>query len=97
MDSDDIDAMAALLPQGFADQSWHHDSCPKFVKPLPNGGHICVYIDAEKLEDREVSHSRFSVHILDDNYETSGHVLDTDDIGEVVAAVNRLLESKGPL
>lgn len=75
---DSIVDLVASLPGGFDDQSWHNDTCPSFAKKTATG-FVRVWIDYADPEERELGGERFSVDVLDENYENSGHVMSSDD------------------
>lgn len=68
------DAIPAL-PVGFADQSWHNDTCPSFHH---EGADLTVYIDYPDADMRELPEGeRFNLHTTkDDDTEV---LLSTDD------------------
>jgi len=53
------------LPEGWADDSWHNDVCPKIIK-----GAVVIWCDYKNPERRETMGHQFIVSMnIDDGYE----------------------------
>ena len=66
-----------FLSAPWRDESWHNDVCPSFARVIPNGDgeEVHVYVEEEKVEDRDCWTSagcepnelaRYSVYTTDD-------------------------------
>ena len=50
------------IPEGFTDESWRNDVCPRFDKQLPNGSWLVLWVDYLDPNDREYTkEKRFAV------------------------------------
>ena len=73
------------IPEGFEDQSWHNDVCPRFDKQLPNGNWLVLWVDYLNPEDREYpKEKRFVVALFDDEYTHIETLLESDSWQEIV-------------
>jgi hypothetical protein len=76
------------MPEGFADCSWHNDTCPS-IKNETLG--LLVFIDFVDQDWREMPGAeRFSVLKMDGEglVEEMDNILDTDDWSDVLALID---------
>ena len=76
-------ATLPLIPEAWEDSSWHNDACPCFTV-----GRLQIYIDFDKVEDRELQGGhRFCVLREAKDKLAVEDVLSTDDWQAVLAFV----------
>jgi hypothetical protein len=59
------------IPDGFEDNSWHNDACPRFQKQLPDGNYLVIWVNYANPQDRDYPNlHRFSIdlHEVDFTY-----------------------------
>ena len=53
------------FPEGWVDDSWHNDVCPKFIK-----GNVLIWCDYKDFDRREIEGQQFIVSLgFDEGYE----------------------------
>lgn len=92
----DVGTLAAMLPDGFVDVSWHNDCCPSFQKTLKNGLLLRVWIDFADKDCREIGGglygNRFIVEILNADYEHVELLLSTEVWADALASIDQVLK-----
>ena len=82
--SDFPEADMPAIPEGFADNSWHNDSCPNFASEALG---LHIWIDFADPEQREISDGcRFTLE-PSDNLDTITDPVCTDDWAAILEAV----------
>lgn len=83
--------------EGFEDQSWHNDACPCLINETL---HLILYVDYDDFDKCEFPDARRSgemkkyhlMELSEDNQVVGGpesQILETDEISEVIAEVDR--------
>ena len=73
------------IPEGFSDQSWHNDACPRFDKQLPNGTWLVLWVDYLDPNDRDYpKEKRFAVALNDAEYNYVVTLLESDSWQAIV-------------
>ena len=54
------------IPAGFTDNSWHNDTMPNWIRELPDGQMILLWIDyADPVMRDHPKNARFVLHVMD--------------------------------
>jgi hypothetical protein len=54
------------IPAGFTDNSWHNDTMPNWIRELPDGQMILLWIDyADPAMRDHPKNARFVLHVMD--------------------------------
>lgn len=78
-------ALDVEIPEGFADQSWHNDVCPRFDKQLPDETSLVIWIDYLNPTDRECpNEKRFAVALYDDECTHIETLIESDSWQEII-------------
>lgn len=84
--------------EGFKDSSWHNDACPSLINEAL---HLLLYVDYSDFDKCDFPDARRSgamkkyqlMALTEENYvmddRDGAHILETDDIDEVIAEVDR--------
>jgi len=76
------------IPDGFADNSWKNDACPSFVKQLPDGRYLVLYIDYQCREKRETPNmDRFQLQLADQEMEYLRDIVSSENYGDIEDAL----------
>jgi hypothetical protein len=88
---------------GFSDQSWHNDACPRLID---DELHLVLYVDylnpalSDLPEAREAGMGRYVMkHLDEENYVLQSDddlVIDTDDFLAVLAKIEEIRQQRSP-
>lgn len=73
------------LGEGWEDNSWHNDSCPSLDYPLEGGKMLRIWFQESNPEERECGGKQFVLVIGE--YGDSNHLMESDDLNEVLAYI----------
>ena len=73
------------IPEGFSDQSWHNDVCPRFEKDFPDGRYLTIWVDFADPTEREYSNChRLAVDLYEHDATYVKTLIRSDDWPEIV-------------
>ena len=82
------------IPDSWVDISYRNDSCPRFIAHSSPVGRVCVWIDREDPDAREVSSPRYTVVVDDPDYGDGHHAeYQTDRWTVALAYIDGLAEA----
>jgi hypothetical protein len=72
-------------PDGFEDQSWHNDACPRFGRQLPDGNYLVIWVDFANPSERDYSNChRFAVDLHEADFTYLETLIRSDDWQDIV-------------
>jgi hypothetical protein len=81
------------IPEGFTDQSWHNDVCPRFERDLPDGRYLVIWVDFADPKEREYSNChRFAVDLYEPDSTYLRTLIRSDNWQDIVNFVNTPFE-----
>lgn len=81
------------IPEGFTDQSWHNDVCPRFERALPDGRYLSIWVDFADPKEREYSNChRFAVDLHEPDSTYLRTLIRSDNWQDIVDFVNTPFE-----
>jgi len=74
------------IPAGFTDNSWHNDAMPNWIRELPDGQMVVLWIDYADPAKREIlpPSGRFILHLMDSTLTDVHESFITADYDEVL-------------
>ena len=82
------------IPDSWVDISYRHDSCPHFLAHSSPMGRVCVWVDREDADQREIAGPRYTVVVADLDDEDAHHAeYRTDRWTVALAYVDGLAEA----
>ena len=74
------------IPAGFTDNSWHNDAMPNWIRELPDGQMVVLWIDyADPALRDNPNNARFVLHVMDSTLTDVDDSFVTNDFAEIVA------------
>jgi hypothetical protein len=78
-----------VIPDGFEDNSWHNDVCPRFEKQLPDGNYLVIWVDFANPSEREyLNCHRFAVDLHDSDFTCLETLITSDDWHEITLFID---------
>ena len=79
-------ALDVPIPAGFIDNSWHNDAMPNWIRELPDGRWVVLWIDFADPAKREIlpPSGRFILHVTDNTLTDVHESFITADYDEVL-------------
>ena len=81
------------LPEGFIDESWHNDTCPKFERKYNETQKVVLWVDYFDESRRESGGKQFIVVIMESEdyfYVEPIEIIETDLWNDAINAINQL-------
>jgi hypothetical protein len=91
----DFDFEIPQLPDGFEDDSWHNDVCPKFERKYNETQKVVFWVNYKKKSRRECGGCQFIVVIMESEdyfYSEPIEVIETNSWNKAINAINKLFK-----